>query len=255
MHFLPPWWCQLGTAASVGTADAPRVAGGWFLEPARHVRFRTRKTWGTLCRLRDWGLRKHRQCLTEVFIETIIGSHLVVRNDSERSQLSFVRLSLKSRFVTGQCHSRVLTLTQLPHPLPWGGPWQLWFGTVLIHARSYVDLNLVPWVSAWACSAESCDSCFVRRFRFSGNLQTPSVTAPFYIPFNDDILLPHGLAGIWHCLYGFLVPGEGPEGLAETRGVKVPGATNQTGPEERAAPARGDTGSESLICDDPHPHA
>lgn len=37
------------------------------------------RPWGTLCRLRDWGLRKHRQCLTEVFIETIIGSHLVVK--------------------------------------------------------------------------------------------------------------------------------------------------------------------------------
>ena len=51
---------------------------------------------------------------------------------------------------------------------------------------------------------------------------------------------------------GFLVSGEGPEGLAETRGIKVPGAINQTRPEERAAPARGDTGGESLACDDPH---
>ena len=54
---------------------------------------------------------------------------------------------------------------------------------------------------------------------------------------------------------GFLVSGEGPEGLSETRGIKVPGATNQTGPEERATPARGDTGGESLACDGPHPHA
>lgn len=99
-------------------------------------------------------------------------------------------------------------------------------------------------------------AAFLGSFAFQETCKLPSsMTALFYIPFNDDVLLPHGLAGIWHCFYGFLVPGEGPEGLTETRGIKVPGATNQTGPEERAAPARGDTGSESLACDDPHPHA
>lgn len=154
-----------------GTAGAPRMAGGWFLEPARHVRLGTRKALGYFVQTRGRGPRKAQAVLTEVFIETIVGSHVVVRNDSERSQLSFACLSPKSHFMTGQCHSRVLTLTQLPHhPLPWGGPQQLWFGAVPSHARSYVDLSLVPWVSARACSAESCNSCFVRKFHFSGNL-------------------------------------------------------------------------------------
>lgn len=90
-------------------------------------------------------------------------------------------------------------------------------------------------------------------FAFQETCKLPSsTTAPSYIPSSDDVLLLHGLAGIRQCLYGFLVPGEGPEGLTETRGIKVPGAINQTRPEERAAPARGDTGGESLACDDPH---
>lgn len=90
------------------------MAGGWFLEPARHVRLGTRKALGYFVQTRGRGPQKAQAVLTEVFIETIVGSHVVVRNDSERSQLSFACLSPKSHFVTGQCHSRVLTLTQLP---------------------------------------------------------------------------------------------------------------------------------------------
>lgn len=129
------------------------------------------RPWGILCRLRSRGLRKHRQCLTEVFIETILGSHVVVRNYSKRSQLSFARLSLKSHFVTGQCHSRVLTLTQLPHhPLPWRGPRAALGLGPPCHARSYVDLNLASWSVLRPAVLMPCDISLLRKFCFSGNL-------------------------------------------------------------------------------------